>query len=237
MGLLLALLLLGVDVFAQKVIVRKRSVNGQVQTEETMTEAPTDSRHENWALKFNVTSMAIGEFGLSVEYLVNDWLTIEGGAGLLTKNYLSEAFFDNPFGFNDVFGDAIYCESCEYEYENAVSTFLRVKFFPDEDALDEGGYFALTYSNRPYGGMASVQDGLGSIPWKSNSNDFGAVFGRQYDLGTHMMMEYFLGAGIRFSDVIAPYAIYDFPYNHISSSQEEETSGYLVAGFQLGYLF
>lgn len=237
MGLLLALLLLGVDVFAQKVIVRKRSVDGQVQTEETMTEAPIDSRQENWALKFNVTSMAIGEFGLSVEYLVNDWLTIEGGAGLLTNNYLSDAIFDNPFGFNNVFSDALYCEFCDYEYENAVSTFLRVKFFPNEDALDDGVYLALTYNNRPYSGMASVPDGVGSIPWKYTSNDFGAVFGRQYDVGAHMMMEYFFGAGIRFSDNIAPYEIYNFPYNQINSYPQEETSIFFVLGFQLGYLF
>ncbi len=236
-ALLFALLLLSVEVFAQKVIVRKRTVDGQVQTEEQMTETPPDYRQENLVLKFNIASMAIGEYGLSLEYLVNDWLTIEGGAGLLTNNYLSTAFFDNPFGFNNVFGDALYCEFCDYEYQNAVSTFLRVKFFPNEDALDDGVYFALTYNNRPYSGIASVPDGLETIPWKYTSNDFGVVYGRQWDLGTSIMMEAFYGGGIRFSDIIAPYEIYDIPNNRIDSYPQEETSIFFMLGFQLGYLF
>ena len=236
-ALLFALLLLSVEVFAQKVIVRKRTVDGQVQTEEQMTETPPDDRQEKLALKFNIASMAIGEFALSLEYLVSDWLTIEGGAGMLTSNYLSDAIFDNPFGFNNVFGDVLYCEYCDYEYENAVSTFLRVKFFPNQDALDDGVYLALTYNNRPYSGIASVPDGLETIPWKYTSNDFGVVYGRQWDLGTSIMMEAFYGGGIRFSDIIAPYEIYDIPNNRIDSYPQEETSIFFMLGFQLGYLF
>lgn len=235
-GLLFALLLLSVEVFAQKVIVRKRTVDGQVQTEEQIAETSV-YQQDKWALKLSIASMAIGDYGLSVEYLVTDWLTIEGGAGLLSKNYISEAFFDNPYGFNNIFAAGSYCEACEYQYDRAVSTFLRVKFFPDEDGLDEGEYWAITYNNRPYNGSASTLGGSEDVDWKNTNNDIGVIYGKQWDLGASMMLEAFYGGGIRFSSIIAPYTFYDNTNNQSRTYSVEDTSFFIVLGFQLGYFF
>lgn len=118
-----------------------------------------------------------------------------------------------------------------------MSTFLRVKFFPDEDGLDEGGYFAITNNNRPYNGSACSLGGSEDVDWKNTNNDIGVIYGIQWDLGASMLLEAFYGGGIRFSDIIAPYEIYDIPNNRIDSYPQEETSIFFMLGFQLGYLF
>lgn len=229
--LLLIFLGLGSQLSAQKVIVKKRKAGDPKVENEYLDTTP--SYIPNNAVKFNLFTMFIGEFPVSYERKVTDWFSAEAGVGLLTKNYISDWIFEEPFGLA---GDDLNTCSCDYEGKSTASLFLKAKFFPDEEVFD-GSYYSLSLNYRPYTGDVAV-DG-GTMEWNYHATDLGFNFGGQYDHGNRLLSEFYIGAAIRFVEIDYPLELYDSNIDeyYFESASASESSFWINFGYQLGFLW
>ncbi|GEM_PF-1828410 len=239
--LLISIFLFQSATYGQKVIVKKKSATPQ-STESVKSKQETYSQGR-LAIKYNITSMFLGEFPISAEYAVKDWFTTEVGVGLLHANYLGNLiggpFFiigTGDFPFDNSIGECFYCERT---YLLSTSFLARTRFFLGDDYFD-GGFIGLGLNYRPYKGtQINTENPLNEVEWYSKVTELDLMFGAQYDTGNKILFEYYWGFGVLFKNMLVPTEIYDdntFEFVGVQPIQEKGTSLSLRFGFLIGFL-
>ncbi len=227
-SLFVLILCFSAQLFAQRIIVSK----SQTQEKEIIPSSKRES--ERIALKWNLATMLIGDFHLSLEYAIKDWLTLEAGMGMLTGNYISENVYNHPLAQTYWFKDSpiiMNCNDCNYQNNLGLSWSAKAKAFPSQDFYD-GFYLALAANGRPYSGNV-VSDGQ-RLPWRNHMFTLGLNMGLQYDSGHHLLYEGYVGAAYGIADVL-----YQDPVNVPIKSSVETQNRFLWinVGLLVGLIF
>lgn len=204
---------------AQRVVVRKGS--------SSYTPPPVEGR---LLVGIDPVALLVGYVPVEAEYRIADWFTAGLGVGYVTKNYFRIAI-DEPGNF----------------YQNGGGGFgfnLSTRFFTGADAFDDGWYMGLMYRNLRFNGSlsevaiynpATGQDEFfQNVGFRRSYQDYTIIFGRQYNVGRKMILDFFVGIG---------YAGLDFTYDqpdvedYRNNYPEEDFSRVsLPIGFKVSYL-
>jgi hypothetical protein len=204
--------------------------NGQVSSKKDTTVVVNlphrnyDNRHsapspENHVLKFSPLGFTTGSFPVYYEKVINDFFTIQAGAGFTTRDYLRSAIQTSsqsieltyPWGFNSNFYDRSN-EVLDYsKRSNGIGyTFsLQPRLYFDSEAPD-GAYVGVSYIYSRYNmnipGIIVDSSGgqyyytyIHKGPKKKEFEkitDMMVYFGYQ-DLYDHLSVDYTFGMGIR----------------------------------------
>ena len=227
--------------YGQRVIVKKKQ-GSTAQSESTQTNKKAEEQGR-LAIKYNLTSMFLGEFPISAEYAVKDWFTTEVGVGALHANYLGN-LIGGPFfvlgqggdPFDNSFGECFYCERT---FSLSTSFLARARFFLGDDYFD-GGYIGLGLNYRPYKGtQINTENPLNEVEWYSKVTELDLMFGAQYDTGNRILFEYYIGFGVLFKNMLVPTEIYDdntFEFVGVNTVEQNGTSAAIRFGFLIGFL-
>jgi len=212
--LLLFFSLLGYQLHAQRVILKNK-------TGTETSKKPSPEYESRIAIKYNISSAAIGEFPLSVEFALRDNITVEAGIGLLHKNYMESIFF-SPFTTLIASWKGYYdCETCDLSHSLNTSYFFKVRYSDDGSYFD-GGYYALGLNYRPYIGTATIStiNGLSTTDWSSAVFELSALKGHQLRINDAFFIDLYSGFGFQFKQMDAPISLYlnqDTPLTTIES--------------------
>ena len=196
---LLLLMLTIAQADAQAVVVRKRELNtgsssGNLSTQvsPSMTNSSMSgiyySRY-NHSIKLSPTALIAGDIPVSYERKLSDYFTLEGGIGLTTFN-LTE----------DLIRGYTSREDGETVSKVSYSALLNAKIFPEGNAFQDGYYIAFNLNHRNY-----AQDFSLAMPGAMDStfnesfqwSDLGFTLGYQSRPSERMILDWFIGAGIR----------------------------------------
>lgn len=196
---LLLLILTVAQADAQAVVVRKRELNtgsssGNLSTQisPSMTNSSMSgiyySRY-NHSIKLSPTALIAGDIPISYERKISDYFTVEGGVGLTTFNLtedLIRGYSTRPEG--------------ETVSKVSYSALLNAKIFPEGNAFQDGYYIAFNLNHRDYAqdfalAMPGMEDSTfnESFQW----SDLGFTMGYQSRPSERMILDWFIGAGIR----------------------------------------
>lgn len=163
-----------------------------------------------WAIKYNISSAALGEFPVSVEFALLDNLTIEAGIGLLHKNYIESIFYD-PFRALIPLSSRIdfACEECDFSHSLNTSYFIKARFF-DYGSYYDGDYYALGFNYRPYVGTATAStiNGSRTTDWRSTVFELSALKGRQTLINDKLIVDVYSGVGVQYKQMDIPFISY-----------------------------
>ena len=195
---LILLGLLSVQANAQAVIVRKRDLSTTTYGNSSVQISPSSSSANlggmyysryNHALKISPASLIAGEIPLSYEHKVSDYITIEAGMGLTTYN-LTE---DLIRGYSER-GDGETVSKVSY------SALFNTKFFPEGNAFQDGYYVAFNLNVRNYAQDFTTLNDFGMDTTVSEFfrwSDVGFTMGYQSRPSEKMILDWYIGAGIR----------------------------------------
>jgi len=190
--------MLSVECNAQAVVVRKRDLNSSSSVNSSMQVSPSSSSANlggmyysryNHSLKISPASLIAGEIPLSYEHKVSDYLTMEGGFGLTTYN-LTE---DLIRGYSER-GDGETVSKLSY------SALFNTKFFPEGNAFQDGYYIGFNLNFRNYVQDFTTLDDFGMDTTVSEFfrwSDVGFTMGYQSRPSERMILDWYIGAGIR----------------------------------------
>ena len=180
-------------------MVRKRELNtssssGNLSTQvsPSMTNSSMSgiyySRY-NHSIKLNPTALIAGDVPISYERKVSDYFTVEGGVGLTTFNLtedLIRGYSARPDG--------------ETVSKVSYSALLNAKIFPEGNAFQDGYYIAFNLNHRNYAQNFELAM-PGAIDSTFNEtfqwSDLGFTLGYQSRPSERMILDWFIGAGIR----------------------------------------
>ena len=195
---LLLLILTVAQADAQAVVVRKRELNtgsssGNLSTQvsPSMTNSSMNgiyySRY-NHSIKLSPTALIAGDLPVSYERKISDYFTLEGGLGLTNFNPIEDlirGYSARPDG--------------ETVSKISYSALLNAKIFPEGNAFQDGYYISFNLNHRNYAqDFALAMPGVDST---FNENfqwsDLGFTMGYQSRPSERMILDWFIGAGIR----------------------------------------
>lgn len=230
---LLALLLcfLGSNLQAQETEIRRRTI----QINDGAIDNEPEYEYDRFLIKVNPILLMIGDFPVSLEYAFTDWLTMEAGVGVTTRDYLRESLFDGIFNTDDL----------EYTVPLGFSYMHNIKIVPSGDVYDDAGYFLLQFNYRRYNMSLSVDpsltlDGVNQFDLNRITREWGVGYG--YYLATDidgLIIDYYLGFTIKSGSIRQLDYEYDnngSQYYYTSESPTENTIGGLF-GIKIGYNF
>lgn len=183
---------------AQTVIVRKRDLNtaqgaGTISSRTPSSALPMGgnlyySRY-NHAIKLSPTAMLAGDIPISYEYKISDYMSAEAGIGITTYNITEEAIRGYSMR-----------QDGQTQSKLGYSGTVNVKFFPEGNAFEDGYYISYImghrnyaqdfYTTTPAGIDTTVNEGF-------NWTDFGFTLGYQSRPSERMIVDWFIGGGIR----------------------------------------
>lgn len=182
---------------AQAVVVRKRDLNSSGIGEDVRISPSSSSANlggmyysrYNHALKISPAALIAGEIPLSYEHKVSDYMTVEGGLGITTYN-LTE---DLIRGYSER-GDGETVSTVSY------SALFNAKFFPEGNAFQDGYYVAFNLNLRNYTQDFTTLDAFGTDTTVNEFfrwSDIGFTMGYQSRPSEKMIVDWYIGAGIR----------------------------------------
>ncbi len=160
-----------------------------------------------FALKTSLTSVLVGQFAVSGEYVLNNSLSAELELGLLGQNFMHELdIFDFAYA-----RDLDECFICTEEKNTlGFSYAAHLRYFWDYAAFEDVGYFGLLISRRNYRGKYSISDEiLSSQPGsgiqvvgyeekrEENYTDIAFSLGHQSDYSDVVFLDYNILLGFR----------------------------------------
>ena len=195
---LLLLILTVAQADAQAVVVRKRELNtgsssGNLSTQvsPSMTNSSMNgiyySRY-NHSIKLSPTALIAGDLPVSYERKISDYFTLEGGLGLTNFNPIEDlirGYSARPDG--------------ETVSKISYSALLNANIFPEGNAFQDGYYISFNLNHRNYAqDFALAMPGLDSTFNESFQwSDLGFTMGYQSRPSERMILDWFIGAGIR----------------------------------------
>lgn len=192
--------LVATELSAQAVIVRKRELNtnspgGNLNTQVSPSSSGNYlgglyySRY-NHAIKLSPTGLIAGDIPISYEHKVSDYFTLEAGLGLTTFNItedLIRGYSVRPDG--------------ETVSKVSYSALLNAKFFPEGNAFQDGYYIGFNLNHRDYAQDFTTQDASSGMDTTVNESfqwsDLGFTMGYQSRPSERMILDWYIGAGIR----------------------------------------
>lgn len=214
----------------EQTITRNRVKVQQMAKDDTNGKKPRSNSYRQM-VALNPLLILTGEFQLSYQYEVYDWMIVEGGTGFTWVNLFADAFTDN-----------FYDEHFDIRYNPA---FMGgVKLFPGGNAFDDGGFFGVQANYRQFTKLVDLEEGLtGKTTRYTNDKiyvDFGASIGGQYLTGIDgLVLEYYVGLALRNVTWKRPERFYSTALG--ADKYEMTTSTYQtvggLGGVKIGYHF
>lgn len=173
----------------EKKVIRKRIEIGQ-NANENQRSSNSGDYYGKYAVTIEPTKLISGEFPVTLQYALTDWLVLEGGAGLTWRNYfmdlLEEFSFDQPV---DV----------ESTTDVNPSFLIGAKFFPELDVFNDEYYLGIQYAYRKYSSSFDFEDAqyVGGKTYQ----DISLLYGAHYSTGVDWIyFDSYVGVGIRLVD-------------------------------------
>ena len=234
-GLALVFLCCTLSLTGQTDKIKKRTIT--VKTYDGETESTEEGPRPEFlvaAVKVNPLLIAIGDYPVSVEYSPVDALALEFGLGVTFKNFME--------------GEHQMAES-DVRYTPGYSMMVNFKWFPNEDAFDDGGYYSLQYSRRVYN-REYVFNPSGKVYEEQDIKEtYSFIYGWQFFFNNRFFLEGYIGFGLEKVKGTGITEAYDqsgklVGYSSYTYSSREDDdfigvfSGYSFPfGIKLGYMF
>lgn len=231
-ALLLAvtMLALGSTVCAQQVLKVDTSNTARVRIfNSDQYFSPVSDQYKH-AIKINPLLIAFGDIPVYYEHRISTKLSLEGSLGLTMRNYMAALTDDDMLREKDQ-------NLSTFGY----STRIALRFYPSssDDAII-GYYFAPEIMYRKYNNTVNEFDnGISTttVDLKKTQMDYKLIFGYQDYFDNNILIDYYLGVGVR--KIYEEKGSYDYN-SSLNNLEIEKVSGYVPAatlGVKLGFGF
>lgn len=235
--LIVALMLLGSDLTAQTVVVRKKD-NNTSSTTRTRPSTPSSSygQYSTYvhALKFNLLGTLAGDYAAIYERKLNKKNTVELGVGLTYGNLIEYNLFNHS-----IEPDGMLLNKLGY------SARFGYKYFPNGGALYEAPYIGLDMGIRHYNRrFETYYNGIdNSVNEYYSWIDGAIIFGYQSKVGQRLLSDIYIGSGIRRVNKFYGEYVWGFDPNQGVNDYFMQTNTIntwtpmVVAGLKVGMIF
>ena len=230
--------LIGSQVKAQEIIVKKRNV----ETEKYYSNSNNYASGKNKSnakekytncIKYNFLPFFIGEFPVGYEIRINPFITLEAGLGVTTNNYMDQLLFSaSDFYFNP---------NGDLRNTISLSQNATIKIFPVGNSYNNGLYIGIDYKNRPYSKILT-QNNFSQKATKLFI-DIGLIAGYHVRSSERILIDLYAGISQRHItwDEVSLFQTID-PNSgdlitEIQINQLEYPTLGVLLGFKMGYLF
>ena len=230
--------LIGSQVKAQEIIVKKRNV----ETGKYYSNSNNYTRGKNKSnakekytncIKYNFLPFFIGEFPVGYEIRINPFITLEAGLGVTTNNYMDQLLFSaSDFYFNP---------NGDLRNTISLSQNATIKIFPVGNSYNNGLYIGIDYKNRPFSKILT-QNNFSQKATKLFI-DIGLIAGYHVRSSERILIDLYAGISQRHItwDEVSLFQTID-PNSgdlitEIQINQLEYPTLGVLLGFKIGYLF
>ena len=230
--------LIGSQVKAQEIIVKKRNVEtGKYYSNSnnyTSGKNKTNAKEKYTnCIKYNFLPFFIGEFPVGYEIRINPFITLEAGLGVTTNNYMDQLLFSaSDFYFNP---------NGDLRNTISLSQNATIKIFPVGNSYNNGLYIGIDYKNRPYSKILT-QNNFSQKATKLFI-DIGLIAGYHVRSSERILIDLYAGISQRHItwDEVSLFQTID-PNSgdlitQIQINQLEYPTLGVLLGFKMGYLF
>lgn len=231
--------LMSIEANAQAVIVRKRQLNAGSGTNPSVRYSPSSSSNMgnmyysryHHAIKISPAALVAGDIPISYEHKVSDYITVEAGLGITTYNVTEDLIR----GYS-IRGDGETVSKVGY------SALFNTKFFPEGNSFQDGYYIAFNLNLRNYAQDFTTLDNFGTDTTVSEFfrwADIGFTTGLQSRPSEKMIIDWYIGAGIRQKNRSISDQFFDVDSGTYEYKLEEKTSvaPALLGGVKISLLF
>jgi hypothetical protein len=230
--------LIGSQVKAQEIIVKKRNVEtGKYYSNSNnytsgKNKSNAKEKYTN-CIKYNFLPFFIGEFPVGYEIRINPFITLEAGLGVTTNNYMDQLLFSaSDFYFNP---------NGDLRNTISLSQNATIKIFPIGNSYNNGLYIGIDYKNRPYSKILT-QNNFSQKATKLFI-DIGLIAGYHVRSSERILIDLYAGISQRHItwDEVSLFQTID-PNSgdlitQIQINQLEYPTLGVLLGFKMGYLF
>jgi hypothetical protein len=230
--------LIGSQVKAQEIIVKKRNVEtGKYYSNSNnytsgKNKSNAKEKYTN-CIKYNFLPFFIGEFPVGYEIRINPFITLEAGLGVTTNNYMDQLLFSaSDFYFNP---------NGDLRNTISLSQNATIKIFPVGNSYNNGLYIGIDYKNRPYSKILT-QNNFSQKATKLFI-DIGLIAGYHVRSSERILIDLYAGISQRHItwDEVSLFQTID-PNSgdlitQIQINQLEYPTLGVLLGFKMGYLF
>jgi len=213
--------------------------DGQIKVYDSYQPKKGKSVGEKNKISINPLGVIIGDYPLYYERMFGTTFSIELGAGVTYQNYTRP--------ITDLYGNANYSSlDVTRSYQLGSTYSVSSKIYLEDDCF-EGSYLALCYRNRVYKDeVTAYQGGVLATPMKESQrlNSFTFNYGYVFHLGKGIMLDYYVGIGLRtvtsseFTSTYNSSSSYPYTSTYTYSTENKKTTNPTgMMGLKIGYAF
>jgi hypothetical protein len=189
-----------------------------------------DSTNNAFIIKASLFSLFEGDIPLYIEKKVHPQLSFELGAGITTKAHFSDLLDPNNNNYY----------SGNKSATAGLSFSSSVRYYTTPKSIFGGTYFAPTYRLRSHNIKTPVCDNLLNKTTYKNEHlrrhDFFMQMGFQNHLSQKIVLDIFIGSGIRLSRYHKLFCEYDGNSYQSFHALQQATTFYFTTGIKIGFV-
>lgn len=179
--------------FSVQIFAQDNSNSGQIRVYDSYQPTNGSTVSERNKISINPLNVLIGDYSIFYERMITDIFSIEASVGLTYTNYMRDfSLFDSDYQNSNI----------NSESQMGITYSIAPKLYLNDDDF-EGTYISLYFRSRTYNSIASSTDysSVSLAPteqyYRFNTGTFN--FGHNYHLGNHVLLDCYVGVGLRFT--------------------------------------